>query len=378
MFFLEPVGEHVVEVCTNVSCCLVGATDVVAAFEQELGCRLGRDLARRRRDAALGRVPGRLRLGPGRLGRPPLSRALHRRRCAARSSPTSGPAREATDAGSHLRRPAPRRRSCSTSRASARDIADYEAAGGYKTALAAGRAAVRRVRAGAEGLRPARSWRRRLPDRHEGVVHRQGHALPRRQRRRVRARHLQGPRADAAQPARPDRGLHHALQRHRLARRLHLHPRRVRDRGRGAGRGRRAGVRARLSRHRSARRARRGRHLRAPRRGRLHLRRGDGAAVGAQRRPRPADREAAVPGRVRCLEEPDAAQQRRDRDDGAVHLRDGCRALRGDAHRADHGHAGDVAVGPRAAPRQLRVAGQRHVPRPDRRLRRRRRRAAAR
>jgi NADH-quinone oxidoreductase subunit E len=41
MFFLEPVGEHVVEVCTNVSCCLVGATDVVAAFEQELGCRLG-------------------------------------------------------------------------------------------------------------------------------------------------------------------------------------------------------------------------------------------------------------------------------------------------------------------------------------------------
>ena len=30
-----------VEVCTNVSCCLVGATDVVAAFEQELGCLLG-------------------------------------------------------------------------------------------------------------------------------------------------------------------------------------------------------------------------------------------------------------------------------------------------------------------------------------------------
>ena len=41
MFFLDPVGEHLVEVCTNVSCCLVGATDVVAAFEQELGCRLG-------------------------------------------------------------------------------------------------------------------------------------------------------------------------------------------------------------------------------------------------------------------------------------------------------------------------------------------------
>jgi NADH-quinone oxidoreductase E subunit len=41
MFFLQPVGTHVVEVCTNVSCCLVGATDVVAAFERELGCHLG-------------------------------------------------------------------------------------------------------------------------------------------------------------------------------------------------------------------------------------------------------------------------------------------------------------------------------------------------
>ena len=41
MYFLEPVGEHVVEVCTNVSCALVGAADVVAAFEKELGCSLG-------------------------------------------------------------------------------------------------------------------------------------------------------------------------------------------------------------------------------------------------------------------------------------------------------------------------------------------------
>ncbi len=41
MYFLEPVGEHVVEVCTNVSCALVGAADVVAAFEMELGCSLG-------------------------------------------------------------------------------------------------------------------------------------------------------------------------------------------------------------------------------------------------------------------------------------------------------------------------------------------------
>ncbi|HKF13895.1 MAG TPA: NADH-quinone oxidoreductase subunit NuoE [Gaiellaceae bacterium] len=37
MYNLEPVGRHVVEVCTNLSCALVGAKHVVDAFEQELG-----------------------------------------------------------------------------------------------------------------------------------------------------------------------------------------------------------------------------------------------------------------------------------------------------------------------------------------------------
>ena len=41
MYFLEPVGAHVVEVCTNVSCALVGAAAVIEAFERELGCSLG-------------------------------------------------------------------------------------------------------------------------------------------------------------------------------------------------------------------------------------------------------------------------------------------------------------------------------------------------
>ncbi len=41
MYHLAPVGEHVVEVCTNVSCALVGAQQVVEAFEQELGVRVG-------------------------------------------------------------------------------------------------------------------------------------------------------------------------------------------------------------------------------------------------------------------------------------------------------------------------------------------------
>jgi NADH-quinone oxidoreductase E subunit len=41
MFHLTPVGRHMVEVCTNVSCALVGAQDVLAAFESELGVRAG-------------------------------------------------------------------------------------------------------------------------------------------------------------------------------------------------------------------------------------------------------------------------------------------------------------------------------------------------
>jgi NADH-quinone oxidoreductase subunit E len=40
-FHLAPVGEHLVEVCTNVSCAVVGAQQVVEAFEGELGCHAG-------------------------------------------------------------------------------------------------------------------------------------------------------------------------------------------------------------------------------------------------------------------------------------------------------------------------------------------------
>jgi NADH-quinone oxidoreductase E subunit len=37
MLHLEPVGRHLVEVCTNLPCALVGAQQVLEAFEQELG-----------------------------------------------------------------------------------------------------------------------------------------------------------------------------------------------------------------------------------------------------------------------------------------------------------------------------------------------------
>jgi NADH-quinone oxidoreductase subunit E len=41
MLHLQPVGRHVVEVCTNVSCALNGAQQVLERFESELGCKAG-------------------------------------------------------------------------------------------------------------------------------------------------------------------------------------------------------------------------------------------------------------------------------------------------------------------------------------------------
>jgi NADH-quinone oxidoreductase subunit E len=41
MLHLKPVGRHMVEVCTNVSCALLGAQQVLEAFERELGVSAG-------------------------------------------------------------------------------------------------------------------------------------------------------------------------------------------------------------------------------------------------------------------------------------------------------------------------------------------------
>ena len=41
MYHMQPVGRHLVEVCTNISCALVGAQQVLEAFESELGVKTG-------------------------------------------------------------------------------------------------------------------------------------------------------------------------------------------------------------------------------------------------------------------------------------------------------------------------------------------------
>jgi NADH-quinone oxidoreductase E subunit len=45
MYHLAPVGRHLVEVCTNVSCALAGAQQVLETFESELGCAAGETTA---------------------------------------------------------------------------------------------------------------------------------------------------------------------------------------------------------------------------------------------------------------------------------------------------------------------------------------------
>ncbi len=45
MFETKPVGRHSISVCTNVSCMLRGADDIVAHIEGRLGCKLGESSA---------------------------------------------------------------------------------------------------------------------------------------------------------------------------------------------------------------------------------------------------------------------------------------------------------------------------------------------
>src|SRR5256886_3078684 len=142
---------------------------------------------------------------------------------------------------------------------------------------------VRRARAGARhGARPGHRHREgvgvagprggRLPHGAQVVVHAEGEEeapLSVRERGRIRAGDVQGPRDHALDAARPARGHGHRGARDPGRGGLHLHPRRVHRAAHDHGEGpRRRPVR---------RRVRRPQDPSAPGRGRLHLRRGDGA-----------------------------------------------------------------------------------------------------
>ena len=87
-----------------------------------------------------------------------------------------------------------------------------------------------------QGVGPARARRRGLPDRHEVELHAQGAQareaqLPGHQRRRIRARIVQGPRDHPPRSAQADRRRADRRLRDARAGGLHLHPRRIHPRG---------------------------------------------------------------------------------------------------------------------------------------------------
>ncbi len=210
--------------------------------------------------------------------------------------------------------------------------------------------------AAARSLGPAWTWRSRLRDGQEGLLPAQGRdgQVPGLQRRRVRARDLQGPRTDAEDSPHADRGDRDRLLRGRRQPLVHLHPGRVRAAGRRARRGAGGSARGRLRRRGHPRLRSLALAGRAPRRRRLHLRRGDGPVGLAGRKARQPPAEAAVPRQPGPLPGPHPDQQRRDalhRPDDHAHGRRGVRKARcGDLHR----HQAGVGLRARAAPRQLR------------------------
>ncbi len=116
------------------------------------------------------------------------------------------------------------------------------------------------------------------------------------QRRRERAGHVQGSRADGAQPAPALRGLPDRLLGDRREGRLHLHPRRVLPRAADPRGGAREGLRAGLRRQEHHGLRLRLRHRHPPRRRRVRGGRRDRADRVARGQARAAAHQAAVPG----------------------------------------------------------------------------------
>ena len=246
-------------------------------------------------------------------------------------------------------------------------LADYREAGGFAVAREGPPDGARGGGAGDPRLRPARPWRRLLPDRPQGELPREGHGqadLPRRQRGRVGAGHVQGPRDHVPRPAPADRGLpdHRACDRVRA--RLHLHPRRIPARVRAPAQRAEGSAQGEAARRR---------HDRPPPRcGRLHLRRGDCAAGVARGQARPAPDQAALPGHRRSLRLAQPDQQRGDDCDRAEDHRAGREGVRQDRCPARLvRHARLLPLRQCRQRRQLRAADGRDAARAD--LRRRRR-----
>ncbi len=242
--------------------------------------------------------------------------------------------------------------------ATSHPLADYRARGGYADAgKGAARDAPGAGHEGSGGLGHPRPRRRGLPGRPQVGRHpaqRRPAALPVRECRRRRARHLQGPldpRERAAPAARvdADRGLRAAG-----AQRVRLHPRRIRPAVPAPGRSGGRGLRRRLVRRAHPRHRLLLRHRGLPRRGLLRLRRGVGADHVDRRQEGLSAQPPAAPDGARPVPAADGHQQRRDAGQRHRHRRPGRRGVPQGRHGEEPGHAAGLDLGPRAAPRCLR------------------------
>ena len=251
----------------------------------------------------------------------------------------------------------------------------YEDAGGYRGLDAALKMTPDDLIEAGQGLRPARPRRCRLPHRHEVGLHparTDGEAaLPRRQRRRVRARHLQGHAADAGGAAHPGRGRHHLRLRDPRAARVHLRAwrgaaRRPPAAARGAGGLRWPATSATTSTGPATTSTSSSTPAPVP--------------TSAVRRPRCSTRSracAASPGCARRSRRSPGStpshghQQRRDDRVGPVRRRARRRLVRLDGHREVQGPHPLLAVRPRGAARAVRGAARHHAARAARARRRR-------
>ena len=288
--------------CVNAPMMQIGDDYYEDLTPEHDGRHSGRADARRDAEGRLADRPARRRAG----GR--ADDADHRARCTGETGSPGGDA-DAEGSGPDFHQPLRLRRARAAGGAQARG--DWD---GTKDLVAQGRTAIvdevrksgLRGRGGA-GFGTGMKWSF-MPKEVERPA-----ALPGGQRRRGRARHLQGPRDHAARAAQAGRGLPARRRRHGRAHRLRLRPRRV------------LSARPRRCRRRSTRRYEAGLigqnacgsgwdfdMLRPPRRRRLHLRRRDGADREPGRQEGPAAAEAAVPGQRRPVRLPDHGEQRRD------------------------------------------------------------------
>ena len=258
MFNQQPRGTFHVQVCTNVACMLLDAYDVLRRFEQELGVRCGETTPDKLFTlneveclAACGSGPCvqindeyREPVRPEEVAElvAQLRRAAAQRprtdRWRVRFRPRPRPPGD-------QRTPKPRGPdnpmvkivTQSFGNEQAKDIATYEQLGGYKALRKAVTMSRQQIVDEVSASNLTGSRRGWLSCGQEVVLHPQGrrHGVPGGQRRRRRARHLQGSLADVLGPPSADRRRLHRCLRHRRPLLLHLHPGRAAARDAGAG-----------------------------------------------------------------------------------------------------------------------------------------------